>query len=136
MAKTQGNAVGSSSLPGAELPLVTHSWLPTYSLYSHSEEERMEDTSRDNGDTGVQGHQSAGAKIKAIPLPLPAQTCHQILEEGVSLSSQYFFLHFSPFKNKSAGRTKFSRMEKSNLLVQTLVITGLWAPSDFRSFSF
>lgn len=95
----------------------------------------MEDTSRDNGDTGVQGHQSAGAKIKAIPLPLPAQTCHQI-PEGVSLRSQYFFLHFSPFKNKSAGRTKFSRMEKSNLLVQTLVITGLWAPSDFRSFSF
>lgn len=96
----------------------------------------MEDTSRDNGDTGVQGHQSAGANIKAIPPPLPAQTCHQILEEGVSLRSQYFFSSFLSIKNKSAGRTKFSRMEKSNLLVQTLVITGLWASSDFRSFSF
>lgn len=39
-----------------------HSWLPTCSLYSHSEEERMEDTSIGDGDTGVQGHQSAGAK--------------------------------------------------------------------------
>jgi len=71
-----------------------HSWLPTCSLYSQSEEERIEDTSRDNGDTGIQGHQSAGAKIKAIPPPLPAQTCHQILEEGVSLRSQYFFSSF------------------------------------------
>lgn len=52
---------------------------------------------------------------QSSPLPLPARTCHQIREDRVSLRSQYFSLHFSWFRNKSAGRTRFSRTEKSNL---------------------
>lgn len=62
-------------------------------LHSHSEEEWMEATSINKGNTEERCHQSAGANPKAT-LYLCQPRLVTKSQRRVSLRSQYFFLHF------------------------------------------
>lgn len=62
-------------------------------LHSHSEEEWMEATSINKGNTEERCHQSAGANPKATPYLCQPRLATKS-QRRVSLRSQYFFLHF------------------------------------------
>lgn len=97
---------------GWDLPLVTAEF-PQPPLLT-LRRERTEDTSTGISNTGVQGHQSAVAQTKAAPCLCQPGLATKPERTGCPLGDSTS-LHFSWFRNKSAGRTRFSRTEKSNL---------------------
>lgn len=63
-------------------------------LNSHLEGERLEDTSINNRNTGGQGHQSAGAKTKAMP---PASAGRDLPPSPRGGAVSYVTVFFSSF---------------------------------------
>lgn len=70
--RSKGEWSAALACLGLDLPLVTVGFPHAP---PHTQWERMEDTSVNNRDTGVQGHQSAGAKNKAVLSAPPPNLC-------------------------------------------------------------